>query len=64
MKNVCVGEDIIVNSFLNPLFAMKLTLYIQGVKLILYALQSCGLGRGSLAGLPTLLWEALGLWRG
>ena len=53
-----------MNSLLNPLFAMQLTLYIQGVKLVLNALQSCGLGRGSLAGPPTLLWVAVGLWRG
>ena len=37
-------DDIIVN-FLNPLFAMQLTLYIQGVKLVLNALQSIIGGR-------------------
>lgn len=42
MKNV---RGNIVHSFPDPLFAVKLTLHMQGVQFVLYVLQSCGLWR-------------------
>lgn len=42
MKN---GRGNIVHSFPNPLFAVKLTLHMQGVQFVFYVLQSCGLWR-------------------